>query len=174
MANYGGLGSWGGDPSAGMRASDADRERAIDVLKAGFSEGRLGREEYEQRVELAYRARTYGELTAVVADLPQGPVPMQMRAPQAMPMAPMMPVVPTFLPAPQKPSNGLAVASLLCGIAGTILVVPTVAAVVLGHRARGQIRRSGETGEAAATTGAVLGYLGLIFWTLVLVLTLSS
>jgi len=38
--------------------SDADRERAIDVLKDAFAEGRLTREEHAERVERAYRSRT--------------------------------------------------------------------------------------------------------------------
>ena len=46
------------------RASDADRERAVDVLKAALAEGRLSRQEHGARVERAYGARTYAELAA--------------------------------------------------------------------------------------------------------------
>ena len=45
-----------------MRASSADRERTVDVLKAGFAEGRLTQDEYNDRMGRAYSARTYGEL----------------------------------------------------------------------------------------------------------------
>ncbi len=174
MAYYGGQQPWDNGPSSGMRASDADRERAVDVLKAGFSEGRLAREEYEQRIGMAYRSRTYGELASLIRDLPQGPVPpMQLQPQIAVPQG--IPVVtPAFLPVPVRPANGLAVASLLCGIAGTILAVPSVAAIVLGHRAHEQIRRSGESGESTATAGLALGYLGLAFWAMVLTVALSS
>lgn len=55
---------------ASMRASSADRERAVDVLKAGFAEGRLTQDEYNDRMGRAYAARTYGELAALTADLP--------------------------------------------------------------------------------------------------------
>jgi hypothetical protein len=55
-----------------MLASHADRERAVDVLRAGFSEGRLQQPEFEKRVARAYEARTVGELSLLVADLPQG------------------------------------------------------------------------------------------------------
>ena len=109
MANYGGLQPWDNSPQSAMRASDADRERAVDVLKAGFAEGRLSHEEYDQRVGAVYRSRTYGELTALARDLPQGPVvpPMQMAVPQHA-----MPVMPTFLPTPpaadQRPGDRLA------------------------------------------------------------------
>ena len=51
-------------PHASMRASSADRERTVDVLKAGFAEGRLTQDEYNDRMGRAYSARTYGELTA--------------------------------------------------------------------------------------------------------------
>jgi hypothetical protein len=37
----------------GMRAADADRERAVDVLRAGFAEGRLGKREYARRAGAA-------------------------------------------------------------------------------------------------------------------------
>ncbi len=166
MANYagadhGGLQPWqGGGPSSVMRASDADRERTVDVLKAAFAEGRLTAEEYEQRTGVAYRARTYGELAAVVGDLPQGPVPV---APAFRP-AP-GPVPATFLPPPPppRPSNSLAAASLVCGIAGLFFGIPAVPAVVLGHRARREIRRTGESGEGMATTGLVLGWLVTAF-----------
>lgn len=169
MSDFGGMQRWDGTPQAVMRASDADRERAIDVLKAGFSEGRLSREEYEQRVGSVYRARTYGELASWVRDLPQGPVPPVMPVPVGMP-----PVAPTFLPVPVRPTSGLAVGSLLCGLAGLIFVVPSVPAIVLGHLARGRIRRTGEEGEGVATAGAVLGWLALGFWTLVFTVMLSK
>ena len=53
-----------------LRASDADREAVADRLRNASAEGRLLAHELEERVALALRARTYGELDAVVADLP--------------------------------------------------------------------------------------------------------
>ncbi len=171
MANYGGLQPWESGPQPGMRASDADRERAVDVLKAGFAEGRLNREEYEQRVEGVYRSSTYGQLAGLVRDLPQGPVPPAAPGPYG----PGLPMVGrAYLPVPPPPTNGLAVASLLCGLAGIFMFLPAVAAIVLGHRARGQIRHTGEGGDGAATAGAVLGYLGLSFWVFVMVLVIGG
>jgi hypothetical protein len=55
---------------ATLRASDADREQVAERLKRASTEGRLGAEELEQRLESALSARTYGDLDAVVADLP--------------------------------------------------------------------------------------------------------
>ena len=56
--------------AAGLRASRADRERVIDLLKAAFTQGRLDRDEFDARIGQALAARSYGELAAVTADIP--------------------------------------------------------------------------------------------------------
>ena len=56
--------------SAGLRASRADRERVIDLLKAAFVQGRLDRDEFDARIGQAVASRTYGELAAVIAGIP--------------------------------------------------------------------------------------------------------
>jgi hypothetical protein len=53
-----------------LRASDADRERVAEVLRDALAEGRLDMAEFEERLELTYKARTYGELTPITRDLP--------------------------------------------------------------------------------------------------------
>ena len=53
-----------------LRTSHADREAAIDVLKAAFAQGRLARDEFEARVGQAFAARTHAELAVVTAGLP--------------------------------------------------------------------------------------------------------
>lgn len=53
-----------------LRASDADREHVAERLRLATAEGRLLAEELEQRLGAAFKARTYGELDEVVADLP--------------------------------------------------------------------------------------------------------
>jgi Flp pilus assembly protein TadB len=55
---------------AGLRASDADRERVAERLRHAAGEGRLLAHELEERLATALRAQTYGELDAVVSDLP--------------------------------------------------------------------------------------------------------
>lgn len=147
-----------------MRASHADRERAVDVLKAGFAEGRLPQSEYEQRITRAYQAQTYGELQVLVADLPQGPVPQAPFTPR--PVAPAVPQ--TFLPGPPR-TNGSATGALVCGILGTMVGVTSIPAVILGHKARAEIRRSGEQGDGMALAGLVLGYLVIGFIALMVV-----
>jgi hypothetical protein len=56
-----------------LRASTADRDRAIEVLKAAFVEGRLTRDEFDQRLGHVFVSRTFGELMMLTADLPVGP-----------------------------------------------------------------------------------------------------
>ncbi|MER6357418.1 DUF1707 domain-containing protein [Streptomyces sp. NPDC001634] len=57
-------------PVPELRASDADRERVAEVLRDALAEGRLDMEEFEERLEATYKARTYGELTPITRDLP--------------------------------------------------------------------------------------------------------
>lgn len=54
-----------------LRASDADRESVAERLRDAAAEGRLEAAELEHRLEVALSARTYGELSAVIADLPR-------------------------------------------------------------------------------------------------------
>ncbi|MGW2780525.1 DUF1707 SHOCT-like domain-containing protein [Streptomyces populi] len=53
-----------------LRASDADRERVAEQLRDALAEGRLDMEEFEERLEATYAARTYGELAPITRDLP--------------------------------------------------------------------------------------------------------
>ncbi len=55
-----------------LRASHADREQVIDVLKAAYVQGRLDRDELDERVGLTLAARTYAELASVIDDIPWG------------------------------------------------------------------------------------------------------
>jgi putative transcriptional regulator len=57
----------------GLRASDAGREQAIDVLKAAFVRDRLARAEFETRAGQALASRTYAELAAATDGIP-GPL----------------------------------------------------------------------------------------------------
>jgi hypothetical protein len=58
-------------PSADLlRASHEDRDRVIEMLRVAAGDGRLTSEELDERVEIAFSARTYGELAALTRDLP--------------------------------------------------------------------------------------------------------
>ncbi|AGZ39214.1 hypothetical protein AFR_04625 [Actinoplanes friuliensis DSM 7358] len=58
-----------------MRAADGDRQAVADQLKAALDEGRLDLHEYDERLQQAYAAKTYGELQPLLGDLPSAAVP---------------------------------------------------------------------------------------------------
>jgi hypothetical protein len=60
-------------PAPALRASDADRERTVDILRVAAGDGRLTAAELDERVEVALTARTAAELAALTADLPATP-----------------------------------------------------------------------------------------------------
>ena len=101
-------------PSA-LRVSDADRDRAIAELSEHFQAGRLTVDEHEERMSLALKARTAGDLAKLFTDLPRKPSAMAGPAPQ--------PAGPALPPASSPP-----------GRFGHVPVVPIVilAVVVLG------------------------------------------
>ena len=150
---------------ARLRVADADRERTADVLRGAYVEGRLTQDELDTRLGQAYASRTYADLAGLTADLPAAhrpwPGPIQTvpghqaaRRPEA----------------GSEVTNGLAVASLVCGLMEVFtLGITAIPAVILGHVARGQIRRNGERGDAMATAGLVLGWLGIAFFVLIVV-----
>jgi Domain of unknown function (DUF4190)/Domain of unknown function (DUF1707) len=138
---------------AGMLAANADRERAIDVLKAGFAESRLTKAEYEERTARVYAARTYGELGALVADLPAGPRGGPAHY-QSTGYPPQQMVQPT--------TNSMAVAALACGIGEFFtLGLTAIPAVLLGHLARKQVRQTRQRGDGMALAGLALGWAGI-------------
>ncbi len=128
-----------------MRAADADRDRVVEFLNMAYSEGRLSKDEYDGRLENALSARTYADLDQLVTDLP---------AALATAVAPVAPVAKI---------NELAMASLACGLAqfvfGPLTAIP---AIVFGHMARHQIKRTGEQGAGLALTGLILGWATVI------------
>ena len=98
-------------------ASSADRERAVGVLRAGFTEGRLTQDELNDRVAQAYAARTYGQLWALTADLPAGPLPCPQFPPGHGALVPQAPTVPSHW----RPAAALVI---------TALVIFTLAALI--------------------------------------------
>jgi len=144
-----------------MRASSADRERAVDVLKAGFAEGRLTQDEYNDRMGRAYSARTYGELATLTADLPAGVGPM-----------PAWPV-PAYQPPPPSWTNSMAIAAMVLGVAEFFTAgLTAIPAVVCGHIARRQMKLTSQRGDGLATSGLVLGYMAIIFWSVLIAASL--
>jgi hypothetical protein len=135
-----------------MRASTEDRDRAVEMVTKAYTEGRLTKDEHDTRVERAMTASTYADLDAVVLDLPGGG-----------PVGPPLPALP-------PKNNALAIASLVCGVAQVMLwPLATIPAVVLGHVARHQIRRTGEAGSGLALAGLILGWIGVGFLVLAVI-----
>ena len=60
-----------------LRASHADREQVIDMLKAAFVQGRLTKAELDRRVGQVLASLTYADLAALTADIPAGPAGAQ-------------------------------------------------------------------------------------------------
>ncbi len=71
-----------------FRASRADREQVIEVLKAAFVQGRLTKDELEARAAHAFQARTYADLAAVTADIPADIPAAPATPPPPRPLAP--------------------------------------------------------------------------------------
>jgi hypothetical protein len=81
----------GSDPR--IRASDADRDRAAEALREHHATGRLSVEEFQDRLDRVYAAKTLGELDELMADLPaidlyQLPIPAGQRFTPPGPLAP--------------------------------------------------------------------------------------
>ena len=150
------------DERGKMRAADADRDRVVGFLNSAYTEGRLSKDEHDARLESAMSARTYADLDQLVTDLPVAPATM------------VAPVAKTNPVAPVAKVNGLALASLACGLAqfafGPLATIP---AIVCGHMARSQIKRTGEQGSGLALAGLILGWAAVILGSVLIVLGLA-
>ncbi len=183
----------GGDMSTdwhSMRASDAERERAADVLKAAVAEGRLDWDEHRERLDAVMRSHTYGELQDLLVDLPIGPTPFPPSGPPAVGTPPGVPELPpqhasrrqalpyhrsappapltnpwaNYVPAPVRLTEPLAKVSIACAVLGLCTSgMSAVPAIVTGHLALARIRRTNGEGVGLAVTGLILGYLELAF-----------
>jgi len=75
---------------------------------------------------------------------------------------------------PSTPTNGLAIAALICGVAqvmaGPLTGIP---AIILGHVARSRIRQTGEQGDGLALAGLILGYVGLVLTIIVVIAVIA-
>jgi len=64
-----------------LKASDSDRDRVLDMLKAAFAQGRLTKDEFDARVGQTLVSRTWGDLIALTDDIPAWPIPRPVRRP---------------------------------------------------------------------------------------------
>lgn len=75
-------------------------------------------------------------------------------------------------PAPDAPASGKALASMITGILGLIFFFPAIAAIILGHMSRSEIRNSNGRlkGNGMATAGLVMGYGVIAFLPFILII----
>jgi len=87
-------------PPDSLRASHEDRDRVIEMLTVAAGDGRLTAQDLEERVEIAFSARTYGELAKLTSDLPASGQAIA-------PAGPATPAVPKDLVRPEARSGNL-------------------------------------------------------------------
>lgn len=69
-----------------MRAGDEDRDRTVTLMREAYAEGRLTNDEFQQRMAQAQQSKTFGELAALVSDLPvRPPTPASVAVPTPTP-----------------------------------------------------------------------------------------
>jgi hypothetical protein len=139
-------------PDPDTRASDADREAAVTLLREAALDGRIDGDELEERLAGAYGARWRSELSALTWDVER----------------------PLVFVRPSRPRvNHLALVSLASGFLW-VFWLGSLTAVVAGHIALYRIARSEGTeyGRTAAFVGLLFGYFGLA--TLLAVILWSS
>jgi len=114
-----------------IRIADAEREAAVSTLSEHYAVGRLTREEYDERCEAAWAARTRAELRPLFTDLP-GPQQPQPQVVRARPQSrgwwpfPLLPVVLVLV--------GITVLTHLPVIIFGLLVWFVLTRMVFGHR----------------------------------------
>jgi hypothetical protein len=114
-----------------LRASDAERAEVADLLKKHFMDGRLDQAEFDERLGAALSAKTRGELTALLDDLPR--------------IVANWPVLPSPRRRARRPKAPLALICLL----GCIVIA---AASSLGSTGRVAVAHAGLGGHSMAVT----------------------
>jgi hypothetical protein len=144
------------DDPGRLRISDDDRNAVAEVLRRAAGEGRIDLGELDERLEAAYRAKTYGELVPITADLPVAPLPQP---------------VPHPVPATRVPSPGPAAAQHTASIAvmsenrrvgrwtvgGTYSALALMGSVVLDLR-----EAAFATAEVVINANAVMGEVKVV------------
>ena len=79
------------DPN--LRAADADRDATGERLRHHHAEGRLDTDEFQERIDRCYQAKTVGELERLLTDLPPEPTSEGRLRFRGLPMIPLVPIV---------------------------------------------------------------------------------
>jgi hypothetical protein len=143
------------DGGAHLRASHADREQVIGVLKAAYVYGLVTKAEFDGRVSRTLASRTYAELALVTADIPAG-----------LPALPPPPAGPAAERVPIRPGDGgvlaAAVVTFVVLTAGAVMPGPTsgllfLLAAVIAAASLGLIHRQQRAGPLDRTPGGQQG-----------------
>lgn len=100
-------------PPSGLRVGHAERDAVAAILQEAAADGRLGMDELDERLDAALRAKTYGDLEPLVADLAaelpwrssRGPAPAPLPVTRPIPPAP-APPLPPYATSPGPPPAG--------------------------------------------------------------------
>jgi hypothetical protein len=130
---------------ATMRASDADREHVAERLRHAAGEGRLLSEELEERLEAVFAARTYGELDATVADLPDAVVRPHDRAWAAPRLLHPVPIVAVFFLMPVLVALVIAALVVVTTVFALWAVVLVAGWFAFAHGRRQSLRHRGRS-----------------------------
>jgi hypothetical protein len=115
-----------------LRAAQADRERAITVLKAAYAQGRLTKDELEARAGQAFASRTYAELAALTADIPADiPADLPTASPAA--ASPAATGSDAAWPRPSTPARTMATAARRSGVCLLVAVALVEGAYLAGN-----------------------------------------
>ncbi len=147
-----------GSSNPGLRASDADRDVAVEQLRVAAMEGRIEADELEDRLERAYNARYCSELTDLTADVT---VPAPVPPPGSAVESTSGPPTPPAFSHRMQDVNPFALAAIFSSL---IWGVGSPLAIVFGHVALHQIDRSEgvQGGRNIALTGLAIGYAGTL------------
>ena len=113
-----------------MRAGDADRQAVAERLKAALDEGRLDLNEYDERLQKTYAAKTYADLDGLLDDLP-GVAPPQ-RSQVAAYQAPQTAASPVSEPA-ERSHNILSWIGPYGGVVLVCIVIWGISSASSGH-----------------------------------------
>jgi hypothetical protein len=114
-----------------LRLSDADRESAVNLLGDQYALGRLTRDEFDERSDAVWSAKTQGDLAPIFADLPVGSSARPARLPAVAPHRP------RWWPVPLAPV-------VVALVALTVLThLPFVLLLVLGFFCFGRWQHAG-------------------------------
>ena len=111
-----------------LRAADVDREQVAERLRRAATEGRLLTDELEERLAAALSAKTYGELDAIVSDLPTTSVDRRRRS--------------------LTPVGGRAGVAMAIAIAASVVLITALGFAVGGHSHAGHQWQGGVGGGA--------------------------